>query len=116
MEKVWSSSLTHQTFHAFAFDMNGTRIVVDSTERLRHVERESEKQFQAGQAGDPAYHGARPFAFRHYSQDPSNRDVGLFGRPPHQPSGAELRARRSSRGRRTRRTSGSRTRPDVGIR
>jgi hypothetical protein len=43
---------------------------VDSLARLRRLESDSMKSYERGEG--------RPFIFRHYSQDPTNADKGIF--------------------------------------
>lgn len=53
---------------------------IDSLHKLRQIERESEQRFRDGEG--------EKLAFRAYSQDPTNTDVGLFG--PFTPESARL--------------------------
>lgn len=55
-------------------DYRGNQVRIESLADIRRLERESEKMSRDGIGS--------PMRFRHYSQDASNRDVGLFGPDP----------------------------------
>lgn len=71
LEREWTTNRMYRTFQAFSFTLDSGEVVaVDSLAKLRRVEKESGDAFARGEG--------RPFVFRHYSQDPSNSDAGIF--------------------------------------
>lgn len=91
MECMWSRFTTH--FPAFSAEVNGKVEQIDSITKLRQVEAESFKAYEAGKAGDPRFKGARPHVFRQYSQDPGNRTSPIRIEP--QPNQTPARMTRS---------------------
>lgn len=65
------------SFKAFdTYNHRNERVRIDSTHKLRQVERESEQAARNGEG--------QPIRFRMWSQDRSNRDVNTFGASPQQ--------------------------------
>lgn len=70
MSRMWTTS-RQRIFQAFDFTGDdGKTVTVDSLARLRKIESESMKAYERGEG--------RPFIFRQYSQDPTNKDKGIF--------------------------------------
>lgn len=69
--RLWTTNRMHRTFQAFEFELDGGKTVtIDSLHKLRKVEADSAAAYSRGEG--------RPFVFRHYSQDPTNRDRSVF--------------------------------------
>ena len=71
MEVLWSPFVAK--FSAFTAEVNGETHQIDSLKKLREVEAQSFRDYEAGKSGDPRFQGARPAVFRQYSRDPGNR-------------------------------------------
>jgi len=72
MERVWSTNRMHRTFEAFDFTMDDGKVVrVDNLAALRKIEKDTGDAYARGEL-------KRPFVFRHYTQDPSNKDKNVF--------------------------------------
>lgn len=70
--RLWSTSGMSKPFQAFEFELdNGKTVSIDSLAKLRKVENDSMKSYEKGEG--------RPFLFRNYSQDSTNKDASLFG-------------------------------------
>lgn len=76
MERLWSMS-AGKPFEPFEVDLGDGPVQIGSLGDVRRIERESEKRYRNGDGA--------PFVFRAYSQDPSNRDVNVFGPGPQKP-------------------------------
>lgn len=81
-------------FSEFDFDADEGTVRISSIHQLRKLERESLERFKAGQAGDPRFKGARPYVFRQYSQDPSNKTKRIDIVPDPEPRGVPRGTRR----------------------
>lgn len=65
---VHYGSVKGAAFRAFdTTDGRGQQVHVDSVQKLRRIERESEQAFRNGEG--------QPMVWRHYAQDQSNRDA-----------------------------------------
>ena len=76
MLRLWTLGTRHKPFQGFSYDDGHQVHEVDSLGKVRALERASE----ARAAASPG--AASPEIFRAYSQDPSNRDANVFGKPP----------------------------------
>ena len=78
-------------FQSFTFDAdNGEVIEVSSLHKVREIERLSESRHRQG--------FGRPFNFRVFTQDKSNRDTSIFGRMPKDIEGFNLKRARTRAG------------------
>src|SRR6185503_5294387 len=72
LTREWSTNRMHRTFSAFDFTMDDGKVVhVDSLAALRKIEKDTGDAYARGEL-------KRPFVFRHYTQDPSNKDKNVF--------------------------------------
>ena len=76
MERLWSRGYGTRPFKSFTHETPaGDHVEMDSLAKIRKYEEQSIKDWKAGVPG------AQPELFRQFSQDQSNRDVNLFGKP-----------------------------------
>ena len=72
MVREWTTNRTHRIFQVFDFTLDSGKVIsIDSLAKLRKVEKSTTDAYHRGEP-------VRPFIFRHYSQDPTNKDKSIF--------------------------------------